>query len=307
MTDTSSPLVDVAVIGGSFAGLTAALQLTRGRRRVVVYDHGLTRNRFASEAHGFLGLDGKSPDEIRAAGRRDLLAYPSAEVREERVASIERDGDTFRIGADRPLRARRVILASGMRDLLPDIPGLAEAWGKTAIQCPYCHGYELADRPTGLLAAGHPHVADFAPHLLDWTRDIVVFENGTPLLCETAAKLDRFGIRVEPAAIASLDAPGGALRSVVLADGRRIERTALYLVPRSEPASDLARTLGCRFVEGPMGPYVETTFGATSVPGVYAAGDLARPVFGAVDAAASGVAAAVGCHRSLTSEGLVAA
>jgi thioredoxin reductase len=175
---------DAAVIGGSFAGLSAALYLARGRRTVALLDDGLTRNRFAAHAHGFLGHDGRSPDAIRLAGRADVLAYPTVRLIEARATAVEGETGAFRIAVGgEALRARRVILAHGMRDVLPAIPGLAECWGVSAIQCPYCHGYELSDRPTGILMTG-PGLPHQALILRDWSADLTVLTNGHALAPE---------------------------------------------------------------------------------------------------------------------------
>ena len=148
------PNADVAVIGASFAGLSAAIMLARARRRVVLVDDGLSRNRFSAHSHGFLGQDGVAPAEIRAKGLAEVLAYPTASFLPGRVTAITGRSGGFVIEGPETFQAARVILAYGQRDILPDIPGLADCWGVTANQCPYCHGYELADRTTGLLVTG---------------------------------------------------------------------------------------------------------------------------------------------------------
>lgn len=299
--DTPKPteLLDVAVVGGSFAGLTAALYLARGRKRLAVIDAGETRNRAASSAHGFLGQDGRPPAEIRAAGLRDLLAYPEAVLIPGHVTTIHGSPDDFTLTlADGgTLRARRVILAHGMRDILPDLPGLAQIWGQTAFQCPYCHGYELAGQPTGLLMSG-AKVAEHAQFLTDWAPGLTVFDPDAS--AEDMASLAAAGIPVIQSPVQRIEAEGDRLRALHLADGRRIPLAVLYMVSRAEPASDLPQQLGCKMETGPQGPYVATDMiKATSVPGVFAAGDLARPVFGAVFAAADGAMAGVACQRSL--------
>lgn len=292
---------DAVVIGGSFAGISAALYLARGRRQVTVVDEGLTRNRFAAAGHGLLGHDGRPPAEIQAAGISDLMAYPEARMVQDRVVAVSGQADDFRLtlASGRKIRARRLVLAYGTRDILPDLPGLAQVWGRTAFQCPYCHGYELADRRAALWFAA-PGVAEHARFLQQWVPDLTVVTDGADLSAEDLTALTCAGIAVETARLTAAESEGGTLRALRLADGRRLPVEVLYMVPRNEPACDLAAQLGCRMAEGRQGPIVETgMMQETSIPGVFAAGDLDRPVFGAAFALAEGVMAGTACHRSL--------
>jgi thioredoxin reductase len=292
---------DVGIVGGSFAGLSAALYLARGRRRVAVFDDGLTRNRFAAQAHGFLGQDGAAPGAIRLRGRAEVLAYPTVRLREARVTGIEGQEGAFRLrAADGSVTtAARVILAHGMRDLLPEVEGLRECWGVTAIQCPYCHGFELADRPTGVLmtAPGLPHHLRL---LRDWTGDLALLANGHPLSDVEREEARELGARVVDGVVAALRHQHGQLEAARLADGGEVALGALYLVTRAEPAASLPFDLGLAMAEGPTGRFVQVDeMRHTSRPGVFAAGDLARPFYGSSFAAADGVTAGVACHRSL--------
>ena len=293
--------VDVAVIGGSFAGLSAALMLARGRRRVAVFDTAEGRNRFAAHSHGVFGHDGRAPAEIRADGRRDLAAYPTARLIDRAVTGVtgQRDGFDLTDAGGGTTRARRVILAYGMRDLLPDLPGLAECWGRSAVHCPYCHGYELADLPTAVLMTrpGLPHQALM---LGDWTgAGLTVLTAGQDLSADDRAVLQAQGVAIDDRRPRALRHRDGQLEAVEL-EGDLLACGALYLAPEARPASDIATHLGCDRAEGMGGPMVVVDdFGATSVPGVFAAGDLARPVPSAPLAAAQGVLAGTGCHRSL--------
>ncbi|NTT88147.1 NAD(P)/FAD-dependent oxidoreductase [Tabrizicola fusiformis] len=292
-------MLDAVVIGGSFAGISAALYLARGRRSVAVVDEGETRNRFASAAHGLLGHDGKPPAQIRAEGLRDLLAYPEARLIAGRALRVTGQRDDFTVElAGQSLRCRRLVLAYGMRDLLPDLPGLAEVWGQTAFQCPYCHGYELSDRKAALWMGG-PHVADHARFLRQWVPELTLLPDG--LLSEQDhATLTSAGVRVAAAAPVRLQSDGPRLQVIHLSDGRTLPAEVLYMATRAEPACDLAAQLGCRMEMGMQGPIVAVdAMQASSVPGVFAAGDLARPVFGAGFAVAAGVMAGTACHRSL--------
>lgn len=291
--------VDVAIVGAGFAGLSAAVMLARGRRRVVLIDDDQPRNRYAAAAHGFLGQDGRSPQEIRRTGLAEVLAYPTASHLAGRVDAVvrQRDGRFLLTGTGFSVVAARVIIATGQRDILPEIDGLAACWGVTANQCPYCHGYELADRPTGLLCN-----ADVPLHLArllrEWTADLTLLENGVLVdatMTAALAGMPRMAGRVQ-----RIEHADGKMRAAVLEDGRRVPMTALYLVTRQEPASALAANLGCAMTEGPMGPDVAVDkYQRSTVPGVFAAGDLTTSFANSVQAAASGTQAGVACHQDL--------
>jgi thioredoxin reductase len=290
---------DVAVVGGSFAGVSAAIMLARARRRVVIIDDGATRNRYAHASHGFLGMDGAAPEAIRAKGLAEVLAYPAAQHVEGRVERITGQTGAFVLEGPEEVRAARVILAFGQRDRLPDIPGLADCWGKTVAQCPYCHGYELADRTTGLLA-WEAIPMHHSVHLRDWTDDLILLENGVAVTAAEAETLDRPGLRRQAGRVVRVHHSEGAIEAVELEGGDRVEMRALYLVTWQEPASDLAEDLGCEIEETPMGRHLKVDdHQRTTVPGVFAAGDLARPFPSATQAASTGNRAGAACHQDL--------
>ncbi len=290
---------DVAVVGGSFAGLSAAIMLARGRRRVVIIDDGLMRNLYAHASHGFLGMDGAAPQAIRAKGLAEVLAYPTARHLEGRVERISGQSGAFVLEGPEEVRAVRVILAYGQRDRLPEIPGLAECWGKTVVQCPYCHGYELADRTTGLLA-WEAIPMHHSVHLADWTDDLILLENGVEVASNQAGVLARPGLRRQAGRVVRVHHTDGVIQSVELEGGERVGMRALYLVTWQEPASSLGEDLGCEVVETPMGRHLKVDdHQRTTVPGVFAAGDLARPYPSATQAASTGNRAGAACHQDL--------
>ena len=292
---------DVIVIGGSFAGLSAAMQLARARRRVLVLDGGSPRNRFAPHSHGFLGQDGKAPAEIIGAAAAQLAAYPTAHIVASEARTAQRVDDRFFVAQSdgNTASADRLILATGVRDELPVLPGLAERWGISVLHCPYCHGYEVADKRLGVLAthALSIHQAILVP---DWgpttwfTQGIV---DPTP---EEADLLARRNVRIERIPVVEVlgDAPN--LTGLRLADDRVVGLDALFVGPRTQMASALGEQLGCAFDEGPMGPVIRADdWKQTSVPGVFAAGDASTMWTNATFASAAGVAAGVAAHRSL--------
>ncbi|MFK4003714.1 NAD(P)/FAD-dependent oxidoreductase [Qipengyuania sp. NPDC077563] len=293
-------MYDVIVVGGSFAGMSAAMQLARARQKVLVIDAGMPRNRFADEAHGFLGQDGRAPAAIIRDARAQLLRYPSAEVISGEAIAARADGDGFAIevAGSSEHRARRLVLATGVADELPPIPGMSERWGETVLHCPYCHGYEMRDLPLGVIAA-HPMSAHQAVLIPDW-GPTTYFTQGEfePEPAEIHAFAAR-GITIERTPVVELMGEAPALDGVRLADGRLVEVAAVFTAPRTRPATPLAAMLGCVHEDGPTGPYVKIDeWGATSVAGVWAAGDGATPMHNATLASAAGVLAGIGAHQA---------
>lgn len=287
---------DVAIVGGSFAGLSAALQLARARRRVAVFDSGLRRNRFAVSSHGFLAQDGRAPAAIVADARAQLAAYPTVHWFDAAVTSASGSADAFSLEAGEwNHQARRVILATGVVDALPDIPGLAERWGRTVFHCPYCHGYELEQGRIAVIATS-PVSLHQAQLLPEW-GSVTFFLNAALSLGEDESRmLAARGVKVEATPVAAIidDA------RVVLADGRSEAFAGVFTASRTAPGSPLAAQLGCEHEEGLLGPFVRTdAMKATSVAGVFACGDLARAAGNVALAVGDGALAGTGAHASL--------
>ena len=294
----SDQIFDVAVVGGSFAGLTATLHLARARKSVALFDNGKTRNRFSAHAHNFIGQDGNAPTAIRLAGRSDALAYPSVKLFEETVTKVTNDG-LFTLTADHTIRAKRLILAHGMRDILPRIEGLSDCWGKTIIQCPFCDGFEKANQPTGMLLT-NPDMAEHVLMLQNWSDDMILFLNGHSIPEETAQKIRGKGIKIIERSVARVDHTDGNLSHIILENGEAVAREFLYLAANFELSTDLATQLGCETVDTPFGSHLKVgSMMDTSVPGVYAAGDVTRMMFGANFAVADGAMAGSACVHSL--------
>tara|TARA_R100000005_G_scaffold95741_2_gene78497 strand:+ start:10395 stop:11312 length:918 start_codon:yes stop_codon:yes gene_type:complete len=292
---------DVIIIGGSFAGLAAAIQLARARKNVVVVDTGSPRNRFAATSHGFPGQDGRPPYEIQANLRKELAAYATATFRNTAVVSILRQDGRFlnKLDDGSQITARRIILAYGVRDKLPELPGLSERWGKSVLHCPYCHGFELNQQPIGVLATGDKAVHQ-AMMLPDWGPTTLFTQGRIALSPEETEALSIRKVQIEDTPVVELTGPSPALEGVRLQDGREIPLAGLFLAPATSLACDLAKQLGCATTDGPTGPYLKVDMmQATSVAGVFAAGDLASPMPNATLAAAAGVIAGGAAHRSL--------
>lgn len=299
---------DAIIIGGSYAGLSAAMQLARAKRTVCVIDTGQPRNRFAAAAHGFFGQDGEPPRQMIAEARGKVAAYPTIVFVDEEAVEARADAEGFivALASGEELRASKLVLAFGLVDQLPDIPGLKERWGVTALHCPYCHGFEFAGSALGVL-----NVAPMSSHqallISDWGPTTFFLNNGPEPDAATSENLERRKVKIETAPVTALEGAGTALSGVRLADGRLLEIAALYLGSRTSMASPIAAQLGCAFDDGLFGPVIRTANASTTVPGVYAAGDITRLAHNATWASADGVTAGAAVHRALVFEPLVAA
>ncbi|WP_422005859.1 NAD(P)/FAD-dependent oxidoreductase [Pyruvatibacter mobilis] len=291
---------DAIIVGGGFAGLAAATYLSRARRSVQVVDTGRPRNRFAGASHGFLGQDGSDPQAILAAAREQLLAYPTAQIAdaEARTARIHEDGFSVLLANGEEIVAHKLILAFGLRDELPEIPGLQERWGKTVLHCPYCHGIEFSDRELGVLYRT-PMSVHQALLIAEW-GPTTLYLNGADIDGDSQAALSARGVSVEAARVDGLIGSDKALSAIQLADGGVRTIAALYISPQSCLASPLAEQLGVEIDESPVGPVIRTdTDKMTSISGLYAAGDIARAPHSVSWAVADGVTAGTSAHRAL--------
>jgi len=292
-------LHDALIIGGGFAGLSAANVLGRARQNVLVVDAGAPRNRFSSHAHNMLGHDGRAGSEILADARAQLGAYASVNVVSGRVETALAEGDGFAATLEdgRAVQARRIVLATGVQDVLPPIEGLAERWGQTVLHCPYCHGFEIAGGRIGVLAA-NAHAAQHAALISNW-GEVTLFANGTEIDAEGRALLAKRGVSIVEGAVAAFEGRAPAMEAVRLEDGSRVNVEAVF-IPVATRASPLAAALGCALEDAPSGPIVQVdALKQTSVAGVYAAGDTARGMHSIAFAAADGMMAGVALHRSL--------
>jgi thioredoxin reductase (NADPH) len=285
------------------AGLAAALTLGRARRSVVVVDAGHPRNEPAGHSHGFLTRDGASPLDLTRIGREEVTGY-GAEVVPGTVTAIERDGTGFRVvlsdGSTRT--GRRLLVTAGLVDVLPEIPGLADRWGRDVVHCPYCFGWEVRDAPIGVLATG-PHAAAQALMWRQWTPDLVVFRHTTTV---DADSLGGRGIQVVDGEVVAVETKGDRLSGVRLASGEVVAREVLVVASRYEARHELLDGLGVTVAEHPRGIGLQVeadATGWTGVPGLWVAGNTADGTLGVLQSAASGVTAAVAVNADLTTAG----
>jgi thioredoxin reductase len=292
---------DVIIIGGSFAGLAAALNLGRARRRVTILDTGMPRNRYASHAHGLLGHDGRPPGDILAEARAQLAPYETVRFVTARAGGASGEPDNFSVTTDdgAVLQGRRLLLSYGIADQFPDIAGFAECWGKSVIHCPYCHGFEYAGQRWGLIYS--TPLSLHAPMLYgDWTDRLTLFTDGNDIPEAERSKLDKRGVRVVEGKVASIQHENGQLSSVTAADGTVTDLDALFAHPRIKPSSDLHEQLGLATTDTPFGIAVQVDDKQkTSRDGIYAAGDLVSPMHSLTIAIYTGAMAGVNAQQSM--------
>ncbi|MFE2105658.1 NAD(P)/FAD-dependent oxidoreductase [Kitasatospora sp. NPDC059463] len=295
---------DVVVVGGGAAGLSAALVLARACRRVAVVDAGQPRNAPAARMGGFLSRDGVAPAALLEAGRAELAGY-GVDLFDARVDHIEpvpaADAPAFdvHLAGGPALRARRVVVATGLRDGLPELPGLAGRWGRDVLHCPYCHGYEVRDRPLGVLGT-HPGAVHQALLVRQWSADVVLLAHTLELSADDRAKLAARGVRVVEGEVERVVVTDDRLRGVELADGTAVPREAVFLFPHMVPRDALLFGPAC--ARDPQGWVATDRTGRTSVPGVWAVGNVADPRAQVVTAAGAGAAAAFALNHDLVEE-----
>jgi len=309
----NSPTYDVVIVGGGPAGLAAALALGRANKEVLVCDAGPRRNAAAVHMHNFVTRDGIAPEAFRAEARAQLASYPKVASVTTAVSEIAGEKGDFRVAlaSGATVHARRILLATGLIDGLPAIEGLAECWGQSVVQCPYCHGWESKGQAWGYLAtAAHAdHLAMFALQLRGWTSDVTVFTNvGGDAFSPPAATLAAFEtarVKVVTAPVARLlRGADGRLEAIALADGSRVPCALLFAHPPQRQVP-LVSALGVA-LDGDGFVAFDPMRRETSVPGIYAAGDLTTRMQAAIAAAAAGMQAAAALNAELTLERVLA-
>ena len=291
---------DVIVVGGSFAGISGALALARARRKVRVLDTGLPRNRYSDAAHNVFAMDGTPPRDLLARARAQLEAYETVTFETARATAAASDGAGFALTLEtgETREARRLVLAYGVADQFPDLPGFLECWGKSVLHCPYCHGYEVAGTRWGTLIPANA-VSHAVPLYSEWAGSLTVFADGAELDEAAREAIARYGARLVAEPVTGIEHDGGQIRAVRTSAGTH-EVDALFSPRQVLPSTDLAGQLGCAHETMGLATFVAVDDKRqTTVPGVFAAGDLANPMHSISAAIGHGTMAGAFAHQSL--------
>jgi thioredoxin reductase len=306
VTDT----YEVIVIGGGAAGLSAALVLGRSRRRTLVVDAGEPRNAPAAHMQGYLSRDGMSPAEFLALGREEIARYGVELVRDRAVDVTKGEDFAVALAGGKTVHARRLVIATGLKDELPTVPGVAERFGRDVIHCPYCHGWEVRDQAFGVLAAT-PMSVHQALMVSQWSKDVTLFLHTvaeSELTDDDLRRLAAAGVAVVPGEVAELTVEDDRLTGVRLTDGTAYPREAVFVAPRAIPRTGLLEQLGAELHETPFGAYpVVDPTGLTTVPGVWAVGNATGFAEQVVNAASAGYRAGATINGDLLMTDLDAA
>ncbi|WCL49051.1 NAD(P)/FAD-dependent oxidoreductase [Leptospira sp. GIMC2001] len=303
---TQSDSYDVIIIGGSFAGLSAGLALGRSVRKVLILDGGEPCNRFTAHSHNFLTHDGQSPGEILRLAKNDLSRYNTVRmeldlaVSGKKISDQKSEGFEIKTKSGKIFQASKLIFATGVKDILPDLQGFADCWGKSIIHCPYCHGYEFKNQSTGILGNGGI-TFEFTKMIYNLTKDLRIFTNGESLFsAEEKSKLSNRNIEIFESEIKELKYHDGMLQLIELADNSKIPIDALYFRPDFEHKTNIPESLGCEL--GEMGYLKIDAFSKTSIDGVYACGDNTTMMRSVSNAVAMGNLAGAMANKDLAGE-----
>jgi thioredoxin reductase len=298
MTHTS---FDAIIVGGSYAGLSAAMSLGRALRRILIIDSGLPCNRQTPHSHNFITHDGEKPAAIAAKAREQVLQYPTVRLLNDKANGAIKTETGFEVQTQggETFTARKLLFATGLSDLMPEIAGFAECWGISILHCPYCHGYEYRSEKTGILGNGEM-MFEMVKLIFNWTSQLVLFTNGPSTLtpAQTEQMLQK-GIRIVEKEIGAFAHEQGQIREVVFQDGSRENITALYARPTMRQHCELPAQLGCELTEQGL---LKVDFQKTTVPGIYATGDNSSPARSVAVSVAAGMFAGAMMNKELLEE-----
>ena len=293
---------EVIIIGGSYAGLAAAMALGRSLRNVLVIDSGEPCNRFTPHSHNFITQDGETPAAIASKAKEQVLKYPSVQFFKDKVTDAKQTGDGFIVSTENSMMftAKKLLFATGVTDILPDIEGFAECWGISVVHCPYCHGYEAKEQKTAVFANGEAAM-HYAKLLRQLTNNLTFFTNGPAEFDEdTLDKLKEHNMAIIEDKVAAIKQNNGHAEQIIMENGVRHDFPVIYYRPQNKQHCDIPQHLGCSINE--MGYIAVNEMQLTTVPGVYAAGDNTTPMRSVSIAVASGMKAGAAINFDLASE-----
>ena len=299
---TKNNTFDVIIIGGSYSGLSAAMALGRALRNVLVIDSGKPCNRQTPHSHNFITQEGKTPEEISTVAKAQVAQYPTVEFYHGVATTAKKEMEAFVIATqqNKSFRAKKLILAMGIKDIMPNIAGFKECWGISVIHCPYCHGYEVKHQKTGILANGDI-AFHYAQLIRNWTKDLTVFTNGkATFTLEQAQNLAKHNIPIIEKEVTAVKHHEGKLEQLVFQDGATFSLKAVYARPEFEHHNDIPEQLGCEVNE--QGLIKVDAFQKTSIDGVFSCGDMASPFRAVSHAVASGTTAGAILNNEMTQD-----
>ncbi|MES1220470.1 MAG: NAD(P)/FAD-dependent oxidoreductase [Bacteroidota bacterium] len=293
---------DVIIIGGSYSGLAAAMALGRALRKVLIIDSGMPCNRQTPHSHNFLTQDGKSPSEIATLAKDHVLKYNNVEFLNDLATSGMKikNGFEIQVASGKKYNGKKLIFATGIRDIMQNIPGYAECWGISVLHCPYCHGYEVRSEPTGILGNGE-YGFEFSKLISNWTKDLTLFTNGASILTsEQAAKIEKHGIRISEKEIEKFEHIDGNLQNIIFKDGTVSSIKAIYARSAFEQHCKIPEILGCELTED---GYIKTDDGQkTTIDGIYACGDNTTRMRTVANAVSMGTTTGIMVNKALIEE-----
>ena len=299
---TENTQFDVIIIGGSYSGLAAGMALGRSLRKVLIIDSGLPCNRQTPYSHNFITQDGVPPGEIAAIAKGQVEKYPTISSFDGLATSGIKTENGFKIvvSTGQVFQGTKLVFATGISDIMPEIAGFTECWGNTAVHCPYCHGYEIRNVKTGILGNGDSGF-EFALMIFNWTKDLTLFTNGRSLLTDQQSdKLKNLGVQIIEIEVDALQHSSGVVNAITMKDGSRIALNAIYYRPAFSQHCTIPQSLGCGLTEA---GYIQTdNLQRTTIPGVFACGDNSSPMRTVANAVATGTAAGMAINKDLILE-----
>ncbi|MGN6492647.1 MAG: NAD(P)/FAD-dependent oxidoreductase [Agriterribacter sp.] len=293
---------DVIIIGGSYAGLSAAMALGRSLRNTLIIDAGKPCNQQTPHSHNFITHDGETPGNIRDKAKAQVLAYKTVQlVNDTAITAVDNTGSfSVQTSSGKNYQSKKILFATGILDILPPIKGFAECWGISVLHCPYCHGYEVRYQKTGIIASGEGAV-EYAKLISNWTNELAIFTNGAPAFSDAhAATLQKTNANVYPQEIEAIEHVAGQVSTVHLKDGSRVTVPVIYHRPSFQQHSPLPETLGCSLTSN--GFIQVDGMQKTTMPGIFAAGDNSTGFRSVAEAVAAGNKAGAVINKELIEE-----